>query len=256
MIDALGEFLQAALTTILRSMWHLAGHSQSWTLYRHGGRHFPEAGALCVYQAAEGRPQRQHHADRCAGFAGADRHGWPGHRGCQLVSGSTRGCGIPEIPRPIAAATNGTSSYSCEAMAVTAQFGSKRGRQCCRDHDQHRQLPERIVKLLQSLDPETGAAASCSQIVGFRGSTQSANNGPYLQSLISHALAQGVSAPRTYCVLALARTTRRQACAPMVHPLPMRPGCNVMSNTDATCNGHNLLATDGNSKTAPTMDVA
>jgi hypothetical protein len=81
------------------------------------------------------------------------------------------------------------------------------------------------------------------QMVGFKGDEEV--DGAPVKRLTSTALAvQGVG-PREYCVLALAGSGEQQGIRTNGSPFANLSGCNVMSNTDAICNGHDLLADVG-----------
>ena len=138
----------------------------------------------------------------------------------------------------IAAATNAGSGYAAEAKAVAAQDGFTDG----------------SGNILVTAT-RTGCPANClytvivsdkvplflSQVIGFAGTTTVNNKG--MTALAANSVAK--SAPAyPYCILALSgsvATDIRSNGAPNAN----LAGCNVMSNTGATCNGSNLNANIG-----------
>ena len=138
----------------------------------------------------------------------------------------------------IAAATNGGANYDVEAKAVAAQYGFVDG----------------INNI--SVTASNGAACpaggnSCysvaisglmplllSQIVGYRG--DALLNGAAQKRLSAQSIAVKAATPFPLCLLALGGNGIRSNGAPQANM-----GCNVMSNTAATCNGHNLGAPIG-----------
>lgn len=141
----------------------------------------------------------------------------------------------------IAAATNNGLTYSSEAQSVTSQYGFLNG---------NGQVN------VAATNPATamGCSANCyqvtvsdkvplffSQIVGYGGDT--IINSQHLTTLTATAVAT-VTKAYTYCVLALAGSGK-QGITSHGAPNANLNGCNVMSNTGASCTGHNLNATVG-----------
>ena len=141
----------------------------------------------------------------------------------------------------IAAATNNGSYYSSEAQSVANQYGFLNGN-------------GQINIVATNPATASGCSANCyqvtvsdkvplffSQIVGYSGDT--AVNGQHLTTLTATAVAT-VAKAYTYCVLALAGSGKRGITS---HGAPNADlnGCNVMSNTGASCTGHNLNASVG-----------
>jgi hypothetical protein len=87
---------------------------------------------------------------------------------------------------------------------------------------------------------------SLSQVIGYNGDTTV--NGQKAVTVAATAVAT-TSGPGTgntqYCILALANSGAAQALTTNGAPFANLYGCNVMSNTNATCNGHDLNATYG-----------
>lgn len=143
----------------------------------------------------------------------------------------------------VAAATNATSSYAKEAKAVTAQYGYTDG------------VGNAVVTVSNTATCPSGTGTCYSvkiqaplqlifaQLVGYTGN---AKIGAAAAQLVSaQAVAIQGAAPRAYCLVALAKSGTSPAIRTNGAPKADLTGCNVMSNTDATCNGHNLQATYG-----------
>jgi len=142
-----------------------------------------------------------------------------------------------------AAATNGSTSFADEARAVTRTYGFIDGQAGV------------VVTALED-QPCPSGASDCykvtvrksvplllAQVVGFRGNTQIA--GRPAELLTASATAMQDTAPRPYCVVALAGSGHSPALRTNGAPHADLIGCNVISNTDAVCNGHDLNADIG-----------
>jgi Flp pilus assembly protein TadG len=141
----------------------------------------------------------------------------------------------------IAAATNGTSTYAAEAQAAAAKDGFQNG-------------SGNITVAASNPNTATGCAANCyvvtvsdkvalflSQVVGYKGT-----GGKGTTTLSATAVAHtGPAYP--YCLLALAPNPPGVDPAILSNGAPFANlnGCKVMSNTGATCHGHNLQASIG-----------
>ena len=148
----------------------------------------------------------------------------------------------------IAAATNGTSTYAAEAQAAAAQDGFQNG-------------SGNIT--VAAPNPSTGCTAldptaNCytvtvsdkvplflSQVVGYKGT-----GGKGTTTLSATAVAATLKA-YPYCILALNGNVATDLVS---HggPKANLNGCNIMSDSSATCNGHNLGAAAA-MRTGPTM---
>lgn len=141
----------------------------------------------------------------------------------------------------IAAATNGTSGYAAEAKAVAAQYGFQDG-------------SGNILVTVSKPTTAAGCASNCytvaisdkvplflSQIVGYVGTAMVGNKGT--TGLAAAAVATSANA-YSYCILALA-SSGAQGITSNGAPKANMQGCDLMSNTSATCNGHNLNANVG-----------
>ena len=135
----------------------------------------------------------------------------------------------------IAAARNGTATtYAFEAKAVAAEYGFVDGsgnvtvtawnNQTCPNG----QTDCYLVTVATSAAPQF-----FSQVVGFAA-----------PKLSSAAMAGGAQT-HYYCLLALASSGYDPAIRTNGAPKANLAGCSIMSNTSATCNGHNLNADNG-----------
>jgi hypothetical protein len=143
----------------------------------------------------------------------------------------------------IAAATNASEGYLTEARAVAARYGFVNGvdgvvvtasdTAACPEggNDCYQVTISRAQKLLLA------------QVVGFEGNDTL--NGDPAQRITATALAIQAMGPREYCVLALAGSGATNGIRSNGAPDASLVGCNVMSNTNAECNGHDLDADYG-----------
>jgi len=144
----------------------------------------------------------------------------------------------------IAAATNSTpDAYDDEARAVAARYGFRNGvdgvvvaasnTAACPNggNDCYRVTITRAQPMLLA------------QLVGFNGDTTL--DGLPAKRIAATALAIQANGPREYCVLALAGSGDPEALRSNGAPFADLSGCNVMSNSNARCNGHDLGADIG-----------
>jgi hypothetical protein len=135
----------------------------------------------------------------------------------------------------LAAATNAGSNYDVEAKAVAARYGFVNG-------------TNNISIAVSNTAACPGGGNNCysvaisgsvpllvSQVVGYRG--DATLNGAPQKQLSAQAVA---ATPIPFCLLALGGNGIRTNGAPKANM-----GCNVVSNTAATCNGNNLGAPIG-----------
>ena len=140
----------------------------------------------------------------------------------------------------IAAATNASGTYVDEARAVAARYGFQQGVDGVN-----------ITAVNNAACPD--GASGCykvtitrpqplllAQVVGVQGETTL--NGAPAKVLGATALAIRANTPREYCILALAGSGAAQGIRGDGSPNGNLPGCNIRSNTDADCNGHDLNA--------------
>jgi Flp pilus assembly protein TadG len=144
----------------------------------------------------------------------------------------------------IAAATNGTADgYDDEARAVAAQYGFRDG-------------ADGVNVAATNSAPCPAGGSNCyavtitraqplllAQVVGFKGDTEL--DGAPAKLVAAKAVAIQTNAPREYCILALATSGDPEALRANGVPNANLTGCNVMSNSNARCNGHDLGAEVG-----------
>lgn len=147
----------------------------------------------------------------------------------------------------IAAATAAGSGYASEARAVARQYGYRDG------------VGGVTVTAVNAVACPSGGNTCfrvtvqklqpllLAQTVGFAGDGQL--NGSPAKLISATALAIQANAPRQYCVLALAGSGATQGIRSNGAPFANLSGCNIMSNTAAQCNGHNLAADIGDAHT-------
>jgi Flp pilus assembly protein TadG len=149
----------------------------------------------------------------------------------------------------VAAATNAGSSYADEAKGVAAQYGFKDG------------TNNVTVTASNSATCPAGAGTGpcysvtvsyatpllLAQVVGYGGDTTLSGS----PAKIISATAVAVQGPtqRDYCLVALAKSGADPALTTDGAPNADLSGCNIASNTGATCNGHNLQADNGDAHT-------
>jgi Flp pilus assembly protein TadG len=145
----------------------------------------------------------------------------------------------------LAAAINGGAAYAAEAEAVAAQYGLVDGQ-----NNVSIQVAENV-----SCPAAAGGGTTCYSVtitktvplllasaVGYRGDTTL--QGALAKSIVATAVSIQGTVDRPYCILALAGSGA-QGIRTNGAPNANLAGCNIMSNTTATCNGHNLGADVG-----------
>ena len=135
----------------------------------------------------------------------------------------------------IAAAVNGTSSYQSEAKAVAAQYGFVDSSNGVHVTASDQTCPNTATEgncVNVTVEMDT-APQFFSQVIGFPA-----------PPLTSSAVASGARVHQ-YCLLALATDGTSPAILANGSNSANMTGCSIMSNTGATCHGHNLLATYG-----------
>jgi Flp pilus assembly protein TadG len=142
----------------------------------------------------------------------------------------------------IAAATNANSNYDKEAKAVAAQYGFQDG-------------TNNVTVTVANPATAAGCSANCytvtisrpvqlflASVIGYGGNTTVNNNKP-AATITANSVAATANAYR-YCILALGGSGA-QGIRSNGAPKANLNGCNLMSNTDSTCNGSNLYAAYG-----------
>lgn len=144
----------------------------------------------------------------------------------------------------IAAATNAGSTYNVEAKGVAAQYGQQDGVDGVTvTADNNAACPAGATAPCYSVTVSRPMPLMLSQVVGYKGTT-TLNGGP-AQLISATAVAMQGPTNRGYCVLALGTSGADPALTSNGAPDANLSGCNIMSNTGATCNGHNTNADVG-----------
>jgi hypothetical protein len=143
----------------------------------------------------------------------------------------------------IAAATNAGPSYGAEARAVTAQYGFKDGQ----DHvtvavSDTAACPDGTADCY-SVTVSRTMPLMLAQITGYAG--DAILDGRPAKLISATAVATQGAQPREYCVLTLDNSGVSPALRTNGAPKANLSGCDLMSNGDADCNGHNLGADHG-----------
>lgn len=142
----------------------------------------------------------------------------------------------------VAASTNGGANFDVEAKAVAAQYGFQDGVSGVHVTASNTATCPSGGNTCYSINISKPQPLLLSGLVGYGGDATLAGAPAKLISATSIAKQSVVS--RSYCLLALASSG-----AAGIHtngaPKANLSGCNIMSNTTATCNGHNLGADVG-----------
>jgi Flp pilus assembly protein TadG len=141
-----------------------------------------------------------------------------------------------------AAAANAGSNYDVEAKAVAAQYGFVDGTNNVKvTASNTAACPDGSGSACYSVTITGKVPLYVSQVVGFSGDTTV--NGAKAQTVTSTAVAQNTTMHKNICLLAV--DTSGTALRSNGGPKTDFTGCTVMSNSNATCNGSNLLADTG-----------
>src|SRR5947209_2788835 len=139
----------------------------------------------------------------------------------------------------MAAATNAKSNYDIEAKAVAARYGFVDGANSVTIAASNTAACPDGTNTCYSVTIAGLVPLLMSQIVGFQG--DAIVNGTREKRLSSVAVAKP-NKPEELCMLALAGSGAAQGIRTNGAPAANMNGCNVMSNTNAQCNGSNLGA--------------
>jgi len=141
----------------------------------------------------------------------------------------------------LAAASNASATYGSEAKAVAAQYGYADGQNGVTVAVSNTATCPAGGATCYSVTITKSQALILAQFVGYGGDTTL--GGSPAKRLQAVAIATQGVVQRPYCMVALGQsgTTLRTNGAPKAD----LSGCNIMSNGDATCNGHNLGADVG-----------
>src|SRR5262249_44239784 len=140
----------------------------------------------------------------------------------------------------LAAAINARSNYDVEAKSVAAQYGFIDGTSTVSVATSNTAACPGGGNTCYRLTISRRVPLLLSQVVGFKGDVTS--NGSPQKQLASKAVAKAGTKPEDVCMLALATSGEKQGIRTNGSPTADLNGCNVMSNTDAVCNGSNLGA--------------
>lgn len=149
----------------------------------------------------------------------------------------------------IAAATNAGPTYDVEAKGVAAQYGQKDGTNGVTvTADNNVPCPAGAgAGPCYSVTVSRPMPLMLAQVVGYHGNA--VVNGAPAQLISATAVAIEGPTTRGYCILALASSGASAAITTNGAPMANLSGCNIMSNTGATCNGHNTGADVGDAHT-------
>ncbi len=141
----------------------------------------------------------------------------------------------------MAAATNGGSNYDVEAKAVAAQYGYVNGSNNVTVTASNAAACPAGGNTCYSVTISGLVPLFLSQVVGYKG--DSTLNGKAAKSVTSTAVATQSITDVKFCLLSLSKTGT--GILANGNPKADMTGCDVMSDSAANCNGHNLLATIG-----------
>jgi hypothetical protein len=144
----------------------------------------------------------------------------------------------------IAAATNNSSNYDVEAKAVAAQYGFVDGQNNVTVTASNTATCPSGGNTCYSVTITSMVPIFLAQVVGYQGDTTV--SGVKEKTLSSAAIAQASPKQQPICLLGL-NTTGKAPTAIQGNGSPKTTfnGCTIMSDSNATCNGSNLLATYG-----------
>jgi hypothetical protein len=140
----------------------------------------------------------------------------------------------------MAAATNAKSNYDIEAKAVAARYGFVDGANTVTVVASNTAACPGGTNTCYSVTIAGFVPLLMSQIVGFQG--DAIMNGTREKRLSSIAVAKPAIQAEDLCMVALAGSGAAQGIRTNGAPVANMNGCNVMSNTNAQCNGSNLGA--------------
>ena len=144
----------------------------------------------------------------------------------------------------IAAATNGSANYATEAKAVATLYGFTDGAGGVTVAVSNGAACPAGGNTCYSVTVTDAVPLYFAPLVGFTGNV--VVNGKNESALVATSVANPASGtPTSYCILALA-TSGVEGIRTNGNPKANLAGCNTMSDTTSTCNGHNLNADIGN----------
>ncbi|HEY3811697.1 MAG TPA: pilus assembly protein TadG-related protein [Caulobacteraceae bacterium] len=139
-----------------------------------------------------------------------------------------------------AAATNGTATYATEAKAVSALYGFSDGSNTVTVTSSNSATCPGGGNTCYSVTITKTVPLFMAQVGGYHG--DATYNGGFGKQLTATAIAKQAGATRDYCILALASSGTSDGIDANGVPFANMNGCNVMSNTNSSCSGHNLGA--------------
>ena len=142
----------------------------------------------------------------------------------------------------VAAAGNGSSNYDLEAKAVVAQYGFVDGSNNITVTASNTATCPAGGSTCYSVTITGVVPLYLAQVVGYKGDITV--NSAQQKTIKQVSVAERTIAPAPVCLLALANSGA-QGIRSNGAPNANMTGCNVMSNTTATCNGSNLQANVG-----------
>jgi|SRR5579863_334921 len=142
----------------------------------------------------------------------------------------------------VAAATNGSATYTAEALAVAAQYGFTNGTANTTVTASNVAACPTGGLTCYSVTITKVVPLSFSRIVGFQADTTIGGHAAI--SIASTAVAKQTSSPRAYCMVAKS-SSGGIAFQTNGAPKADLAGCSVMSNSNMVCNGSNLNAVYG-----------
>jgi Flp pilus assembly protein TadG len=139
----------------------------------------------------------------------------------------------------LAAAINNSANYDVEARAVATQYGFTNGvNNVTIGVSNTATCPATGNKNCYSVTINGYTPLLMSQVVGFQGAGNI--NGSLQKQLSALAVAQSAQQNQPLCLLALASSGTSPAINTNGAPTGNMNGCDSMSNTAASCSGHNL----------------
>ena len=141
----------------------------------------------------------------------------------------------------IAAATNGGTTYSGEANAVTTAYGFTNGSAGVTVATSNTAACPSGGNTCYSVTITKPVPLYLMQVLGFQGNTTL--NGGYAEQMTATAIAKQGGGTDTYCLIALNQAGNGIDANGV--PFANLNGCDVFSNANAQCNGHNLNAGAG-----------
>ena len=150
----------------------------------------------------------------------------------------TRGMQNAADAATLAAAINNSTNYDVEAKAVAAQYGFVNGTNNITIAVTNTAACPAGGNTCYSVSISGFTPLLLSQVVGFQGNGNV--NGSLQKQLSAAAVAKPSSTPQPLCLLALASSKTNPALNTNGAPTANMNGCDSMSNTGASCSGHNL----------------